>query len=77
MQVSKWGNSLAVRLPKAVVDKLELKEGDEVEVVAIDKQTLEVRRAKSRAEALANLRKRRGWVPAGFKFDRDEAHERG
>ena len=30
MQVAKWGNSLAVRLPKAVVDALRLKEGDEV-----------------------------------------------
>jgi antitoxin MazE len=25
MQVSKWGNSLAVRLPKALVDELGLK----------------------------------------------------
>ena len=32
MQVSKWGNSLAVRLPAAVVDALELKEGDQIEV---------------------------------------------
>lgn len=27
MQVAKWGNSLAVRLPAAVVEALELKEG--------------------------------------------------
>ena len=32
MQVSKWGNSLAVRLPAAVVDALELKEGDQIEI---------------------------------------------
>jgi antitoxin MazE len=32
MQVSKWGNSLAIRLPAAVVDALELKEGDHIEV---------------------------------------------
>jgi antitoxin MazE len=76
MQISKWGNSLAVRLPKAVVDELELKEGDEVDIVATEKRTLEIKRAKSRAEALANLRKLRGWMPAGFKFNRDEAHER-
>ncbi|MGB5735348.1 MAG: AbrB/MazE/SpoVT family DNA-binding domain-containing protein [Thiohalocapsa sp.] len=29
MQVSKWGNSLAVRLPAAVVEALELREGDD------------------------------------------------
>jgi len=32
MQVSKWGNSLAVRLPAAVVDALGLKEGDDIEI---------------------------------------------
>ena len=32
MRVAKWGNSLAIRLPAAVVEALELKEGDEVEV---------------------------------------------
>ena len=32
MQVSKWGNSLAVRLPAAVVDALKLKEGDHIEI---------------------------------------------
>jgi antitoxin MazE len=33
MQVSKWGNSLAVRLPAVVVDTLGLKEGDNIEIV--------------------------------------------
>lgn len=30
MQVSKWGNSLAVRPPASVVEALDLKEGDEI-----------------------------------------------
>ena len=34
MQVSKWGNSLAVRLPKVLVDELGLKAGDTLNVVA-------------------------------------------
>ena len=42
MQVSKWGNSLAVRLPKALVDALGLKEGDELNVVAARSDTIEV-----------------------------------
>ena len=33
MQVSKWGNSLAVRLPRALVEALKLKEGDEISIV--------------------------------------------
>ena len=32
MQVSKWGNSLAIRLPAAVVEVLDLHEGDDIEV---------------------------------------------
>ncbi|HEX7238493.1 MAG TPA: AbrB/MazE/SpoVT family DNA-binding domain-containing protein, partial [Gammaproteobacteria bacterium] len=30
MQVSKWGNSLAIRLPAALVEALDLREGDDV-----------------------------------------------
>ncbi len=76
MQVSKWGNSLAIRLPKAVVDILGLKEGDEVEITVADKKSLKVERDRTREDALKTLRKFRGWMPKGFKFDRDEAHER-
>jgi antitoxin MazE len=75
MQISKWGNSLAVRLPKAVVDKLELKDGDEVEVVTTGERKFEVRRKMTREEALAHLRSLRGWVPADFKFNRDEIYD--
>jgi antitoxin MazE len=32
MRLAKWGNSLAVRLPQAVVEALGLREGDEIEI---------------------------------------------
>ncbi len=32
-RISRWGDSLAVRLPKAVLDQLGLKEGQEVDLV--------------------------------------------
>ena len=32
MKVAKWGNSLAVRLPRAHIEALGLREGDEVEI---------------------------------------------
>ena len=32
MQVAKWGNSLAVRLPASVVKAMSLKEGDDIEI---------------------------------------------
>jgi antitoxin MazE len=78
MQVSKWGNSLAIRLPAAVVQVLDLKEGDQVEVSVAGTRDLQLRRSDdARREALARLRKLRGLIPADFKFDRLEANERG
>ena len=77
MQVSKWGNSLAIRLPAAVVDALKLKEGDRVEILVAGEREFEVRRDQSRERALENLRKLRRRFPPGFVFDREEAHERG
>jgi antitoxin MazE len=76
MQVSKWGNSLAVRLPRAVVEALKLKEGDEIEIVVAGAHRFEVSRDRTREEALKKLRALRRRLPAGFKFDRDEANAR-
>jgi antitoxin MazE len=76
MQVSKWGNSLAVRLPAAVVEALRLKEGDDIEIHVVGARTFEVKKAPSARELLARLRKYRGKLPPGFKFDRIEANER-
>lgn len=76
MQVSKWGNSLAVRLPAAVVEALGLKEGDQIEVQIAGKQAFQVAKAPGARELLARLRKYRGRLPATFKFDRLEANER-
>ena len=77
MLVSKWGNSLAVRLPKALVDELGLKEGDELEVVTARKGAIEVETKEQRRQrALDNIRARQWTLPPGYKFDRDEANER-
>lgn len=76
MQVSKWGNSLAIRLPAAVVEALELKEGDDIEIRVADKRTFDVRRDQSRQQALARLRKLRRPFPPGFVFDRDDIYDR-
>ena len=77
MQVSKWGNSLAVRIPKDVVDAMQLKEDDEIAFVPTsEKGTLRVVRM-TREEASRVLREFRGGMPADYKFDREEANERG
>lgn len=76
MQVAKWGNSLAVRLPAAVVDALELREGDDVEIHIADARIMGIARKPGREEIIERLRQLRGRIPADFKFDRDEANAR-
>ena len=74
MQVSKWGNSLAIRLPAAVVEVLGLKEGDDIEIRVAGEGRFDVQRAPTKREVLARLRQFRGTLPADFKFDRLEAN---
>lgn len=76
MRVLKWGNSLAVRLPKIVVDALDLKEGEEIEIRIVDKRVFEVSRDQSKSRALARLRRLRRPLPPGFVFDREETSTR-
>jgi antitoxin MazE len=76
MRVSKWGNSLAIRLPAPVVEVLSLKEGDQIEISVTGSRVFEVSRKASREELLERLRAFRGSLPLDFKFDRDEANAR-
>lgn len=77
MLVSKWGNSLAVRLPAAVVDAMKLKEGDDIQIEVAGPHTFAITQKPSGRELLARLRKYRGRLPDDFRFDRLEANERG
>jgi antitoxin MazE len=81
MKVSKWGNSLAIRLPAELVEKLGVKEGDEIieqPGFAEEKQVLLARKLtrEELREKLAEIRKSVTW-PEDYKFDRDEANSRG
>ncbi len=76
MQVSKWGNSLAIRIPADVVGALGLKEGDRIEVGIAGDRKFTIRRDPAVIAALATIRKLRRPLPPGFKFDREEANAR-
>ncbi len=76
MRVSKWGNSLAVRLPAALVEALELNEGDDIELELQGDKRIVVKKKPSTEELLARLRKYRGRLPADFRFNREEANTR-
>lgn len=74
MQVAKWGNSLAVRLPASVVEALQLVEGDDIEIIVDGPRQFSIRRNAETEALLARLDAFRGRLPAGFRFNRDEAN---
>jgi antitoxin MazE len=76
MQVAKWGNSLAVRFPASLVQALNLKEGEEIELHLLGERSLAVARKDTPEQMLERLRALRGRLPADFHFDRQEIQER-
>jgi len=76
MKVAKWGKSLAVRLPAAVVEALRLKEGDDIEIHVAGAREFGAARKASRQDFLNQLRAHRGRLPRDFKFDREQANAR-
>ena len=76
MQVAKWGTSLAVRLPAALVEALDRKEGDEIEISVAGKRDFKIARDRSTNRALEELRQMKWSFPPDFKFKREEINER-
>ncbi len=76
MKIAKWGNSLAVRLPASVVTELNLKEGDEIELLPKGKAEFEISPDEQRMKALERMRSLRFNLPPGYKFNREEANAR-
>jgi antitoxin MazE len=77
MRVAKWGNSLAVRLPATVVEALDLKPGDNIDIHVRGDRSFAIEKAPGARDLLARIRKYRGRLPSDFKFDRVVANERG
>lgn len=75
LQVARWGNSLAVRLPADLVRELGLREGDQIDLQA-DDRGLSVSRRRRPEEVLADLARFQGRLPARDRLSRDAAHER-
>jgi antitoxin MazE len=74
MQIGKWGNSLAVRLPKEIVERFHLKEGDSIDVELFSRALQ--RSQMSREDALRRIVELQRPLPPGYKFDREEANAR-
>jgi antitoxin MazE len=76
MRDSKWGNSLAVRLPTKLVDEMGLKRGDELIVVNASNGAIFVAKDEQRRRGLDELAALNWTLPDDYKFDRDEANAR-
>jgi antitoxin MazE len=81
VQVGRWGNSLAVRLPKAFVERFGINEGRELDLAALEaalqsERDGEAERQRKREEALERIRNTRLALPPDWKFDREEANWR-
>ena len=76
MKVSRWGNSLALRLPAKLVEQMGLKEGDELDVQTLSGLGFQVRREVSKTELIERLSKIQWELPKDYKFNRDEANAR-
>lgn len=73
MKVAKWGNSLAVRIPKDVADALGLKEGSDVDLVPLQ-SSLGVSPLMTKEEALKAIERLARPLPKGWKLNRDELY---
>lgn len=79
IQIGRWGNSLAVRLPKALVERFNLQEGSEIDsggLEAMLERDRDETANRRRQEALERIRQTRWPLPADYKFDREEANWR-
>jgi antitoxin MazE len=76
MQLAKWGNSLAVRIPAEVVERLGLAPGEEVQFEVTGEGSFEVSRDRRRLKAIEKMRSMRFSLPEDYSLNRDELHER-
>jgi antitoxin MazE len=75
MKLAKWGNSLALRIPAEVVEKLKLAPGEEVEVTLAGEGRFEVSRGLSRKQVLEELKKLRVQLPEDYVFRRSDIYD--
>lgn len=76
MHLAKWGNSYAIRIPRDLVEKLDVELGDELVALISYDGSLRITRKLTREEVIEDLKRFEGLVPADFKFDREEANAR-
>jgi antitoxin MazE len=70
------GRQLGRAVAKALVEKMGLRAGDELNIIDVVERTLVVQKEDRRKAALERLASLNWTLPPDYKFDRDEANER-
>ena len=76
MKAAKWGNSLAIRIPADVVEKLGISPNEELELKITGEISFEVTRNRRRQNAIEAIRKLAIPLPEGNRFNREELYDR-
>lgn len=79
-QVGKWGNSLAVRLPKTLTDRFGIVEGAELDLGGIETaltEVVEADRVARKKAAIESLKSTNLILPPDWKIDRNDPDMRG
>jgi antitoxin MazE len=76
MRVFKWDDGLVVRLLETLVEKMGLKDGDEVNVTSADGRTIAISKADQDRDFIERLRALQKPAPEGFAWNRDDANAR-
>ena len=78
MKVAKWGNSLAVRLPKETAEALGVSEGDDIAFDHTPDGEVKLRRTRDFAEWVEHIRETyKDRIPAGYRYKRADGQRRG
>jgi antitoxin MazE len=64
------------RLPETLLEKMGLKDGDEVNVTSADSRTIAISKADQDRDFVQKLRARQRPAPEGFVWNRDDANAR-
>jgi antitoxin MazE len=76
MKLAKWGNSFAFRVPAELMRKMNLTPDEDFQFRQTGEDSFEIIRDRRRQEALEAIRRLAKPLPPGYKFNREEIHER-
>jgi antitoxin MazE len=77
MKLAKWGNSYAIRIPAELMKKMNLTSDEEFQFRQTGDDSFEISRDRRREEAMEVIDRLARPLPPGYKFNREEIHDRG